>query len=187
MYSKTQTHAKVCPNISRIATHCKVWHTLRLSSGVTARLSVPPPSAKDCFMPSKFTLFQYLTGQQAAPHDDTQACVGRTFLHCNNVWLKWSWSHTTEMKFQAAVKGMWGCRRCSGAFSKPRQGCNRRTGTNTPTDVRLQDRYTLGTALLVTLPCTLPTSFHQAALSPTMHSRDSPHAAATHLLELLSA
>jgi hypothetical protein len=34
--------------------------TLRLRRGVTARLSVPPPSAKDCFMPLKFTLFQYL-------------------------------------------------------------------------------------------------------------------------------
>jgi len=40
--------------------------TLRLSSGVTARLSVPPPSAKGCIMPWKLTLFQYL--QEGTDH-----------------------------------------------------------------------------------------------------------------------
>jgi hypothetical protein len=40
---------------------CRLCLTLRLSSGVSARLSVPPPSANDCFAPLKFTLFQYLT------------------------------------------------------------------------------------------------------------------------------
>lgn len=50
--------------------NCWTVLTLRLSSGVTARLSVPPPSAKGCCMPWKLTLFQYLQEDTGHVHVD---------------------------------------------------------------------------------------------------------------------